>query len=104
VYDNIINLIIDSNGSEALPTIKFIAKMNKMKTSKNITFNGYALKAHSSTFYIFQFCNNKYVSPLITLLLHNSITIIDENNTKINTCDYAKYFSKETYEYIFLNL
>ena len=101
VSDNIINIIIDSNGGELLPTIQFVAKMGKMKLTKNITFNGYAVKAYSAAFYIFQFCNNRYASPLSTILLHNTTATIHKKNikTKINTDDYVEYFSKGTYNY-----
>jgi len=76
-FDNklkpIINIIIDSRGGDYYATIEFITKMEEIK-KRNVKFYCYSIQASSSAFVIFQYCDNRYVSPT-SLLFHHNATI-----------------------------
>lgn len=88
----IISFIINSDGGDYLETTRFISKMNELRKKKNIQFNCYSIKASSSAFMIFQYCDKRYVSPNTILFQHN-VTI------KI-PLDRFEHFYENSYETI----
>ena len=94
-FDNkwkpIVNIIINSHGGDYFATIEFISKMEEIK-KRNVKFNCYSLEASSSAFVIFQYCDNRYVTPT-SLLFHHNATI------KI-PLDTLEYFYENYYEMV----